>query len=183
MHQSRPLRSRGIVFKALLNALHGGDKYDKSLLKPLNPGPFFVSWNSLPFAAAAAAAKKKKKKKKKKRKSTCIFFMVKKVFYSIQLNSKVNYHWLSQVIRKIKFEIDEALIYVCKAFGGKLRPQCQGLSEVKSRHLSPDMPPLGPEFQMPEISTHLKVEASLFQPCGYIVSDGLCRCLRKKCIA
>ena len=81
-------------------------------------------------------------------KAACIFFMVKGLLCSIQLNSRVKYHW--QVIWKLKFKVDVALIYVCKAFWQEINTSvhqrhCQDSSRVKSQHLSPAMSPLSPD--------------------------------------
>ena len=102
------------VFKALLNSLHcGGKCMIKSLLKgPLPPpppphtsGPLFVSWNSLLSVA----------------KFNLHLFQSKLASYSIQLNSKVKYHW--QYVRSLENEcLGLMWLYFmyAKYFGGKL---------------------------------------------------------------
>ena len=56
---------------------------------------------------------------------------------------------MSQVVRKLKFEVDAAVIYVFKDFWRKINApahlwHCHDLSEFKSRGLSPAMSPLSP---------------------------------------
>ena len=120
-------------FKPLFNALHFGDKFMvKSLLKASPPRDQFC------FLEQYALCCKK---------STCIFFWSSLLDTAIQRQSIIDS--MSQVIRKLKFEVNVAFIYVCKAFSREINnpshlTHCQDISEVTSRHLSPAMSPLSP---------------------------------------